>query len=105
MTCHRLLQVPKGTRPQERSSGVCNGRPNGLRRSHSVAEVKAREGWVKVLPILARGRLGNTSEPTRQGQGHGGSAEPVRRYRTVLNTSQVTPTPWELAFAAVTSRW
>jgi len=40
-------------------------------------EVKATEGWVKVLPTLARGRLGNTSEPTRQGQGHGGSAEPV----------------------------
>jgi len=105
MTCHCLLQVSKGTKPHERSSKACNGQSNGLRRSYSVVEVKATEGWVKVLPTLARGCLGNTSEPTRQGQGHGGSAEPVMRYRTVLNTSQVTPTPWELAFAAVTSRW
>lgn len=47
MTCHSLLQVLKGTRPHERSSIACNGPLNGLRRSHSVVEVKAMEGWVK----------------------------------------------------------
>jgi hypothetical protein len=47
MTCHRKLQVPKGRRPHERSSRTCNGRLNDLRRSHSVVEVKAMEGWVK----------------------------------------------------------
>jgi hypothetical protein len=29
----------------------------------------------------------------------------MKHYRTVLNTLKVTPTPWELAFVTVTSRW
>jgi len=40
----------------------------------------------------------------REGRGHEGSAQPMRRYVTGSNTLQVTPTPRELAFAAVTSR-
>ena len=46
MTCHRMLQVPKGPIPHERSLVACDGQSNGLRRSHSVVEVKAMEGWV-----------------------------------------------------------
>jgi hypothetical protein len=59
----------------------------GLRRSHFAGDAKVTRGWVKVMPTLARGRVREylDSHPGN-GQGNGGSAEPMRRYRAVLNT-------------------
>lgn len=55
-------------------------------------------GWVKVLPILIQGLYGNTLNPTRPGQGNEGSAEPIRRYRTVIQYSAGHVNPMGVGF-------